>query len=172
MSAPAVAVPTADGLAASAARFACGLARDGLPTAVGAHARSTLLYNLVCAVTAGESRWTTPEVTDHLRTALFVARQFLPIEYEIDGGVGNDTITLATGLTAAMSVDLGDGKNTLALNAGGNTGTVSNISTLIGGPGANTITLGTAIANGSIDLGAGSDTLRAVTHVSDTGSTT
>ncbi len=54
MSAPAVAVPTADGLAASAARFACGLARDGLPTAVGAHARSTLLYNLVCAVTAGE----------------------------------------------------------------------------------------------------------------------
>ena len=31
---------------------------------------------LPCALIAGESRWTTPLVTDHLRTVLFVAQQF------------------------------------------------------------------------------------------------
>ncbi len=38
---------------------------------------------LPCALIPGESRWTTPLVTDHLRTVLFVAQQFLPIEYEL-----------------------------------------------------------------------------------------
>ena len=36
---------------------------------------------------------------------------------------------------------------------------MKNVGTLIGGTGADTITLGTAIANGSIDLGAGNDVL-------------
>ena len=58
-----------------------------------------------------------------------------------------------------MAVDLGAGANKLTLAAGGNTGTVSNVETLIGGAGADVITLATAIANGSIDLAAGSDTL-------------
>jgi RNA 3'-terminal phosphate cyclase (ATP) len=31
----------------------------------------------------GESRWTTPEVTEHLRTVLWVVEQFLPIEYQV-----------------------------------------------------------------------------------------
>ena len=75
------------------------------------------------------------------------------------GGTGNDTITLGSVLTAAMSVDLGAGSNKLTLTAGVNTGTVSNVSTLIGGAGNDAITLGTALAGGSIDLGAGSDRL-------------
>ena len=47
----------------------------------------------------------------------------------------------------------------LTLANGANTGTVKNIETLIGGTGADTITLGAAATNASIDLGAGSDTL-------------
>jgi 2-methylcitrate dehydratase PrpD len=42
------------GLAASAAGFAAGLARDGLPAEVLAHAKANVLYDLVCAMTAGE----------------------------------------------------------------------------------------------------------------------
>ena len=58
-----------------------------------------------------------------------------------------------------MSVDLGTGNNKLTLGNFANTGSVSNINTLIGGTGADTITLGTALASGSVDLGAGSDKL-------------
>ena len=58
-----------------------------------------------------------------------------------------------------MAVNLGAGSNKLTLAAGGNTATVSNTNTLIGGSGADAITLGAAVSNGSIDLGAGSDTL-------------
>jgi Ca2+-binding RTX toxin-like protein len=75
------------------------------------------------------------------------------------GGTGNDTITLGSVLTAAMSVDLGSGSNKLTLAAAVNTGTVSNVVTLIGGAGNDAITLGTAAADASIDLGAGSDKL-------------
>jgi RNA 3'-terminal phosphate cyclase (ATP) len=32
----------------------------------------------------GESRWTTPTVTDHLRTVLWVAEQFVPIRYSLE----------------------------------------------------------------------------------------
>ena len=39
---------------------------------------------LPCALVNGESRWTTPLVTEHLRTVLWVAQQFLPIEYAIE----------------------------------------------------------------------------------------
>jgi RNA 3'-terminal phosphate cyclase (ATP) len=40
---------------------------------------------------SGESQWTTPVVTEHLRTVLQVAQQFLPIQFwleEHDGGCG------------------------------------------------------------------------------------
>jgi RNA 3'-terminal phosphate cyclase (ATP) len=39
---------------------------------------------LPMALVPGESRWTTPRVTEHLRTVLCVAQQFLPIEYTLD----------------------------------------------------------------------------------------
>ena len=39
---------------------------------------------LPAALTQGESRWMTPVVTEHLRTVLWTAQQFLPIEYTID----------------------------------------------------------------------------------------
>ena len=58
-----------------------------------------------------------------------------------------------------MQIDLGGGANRLTLANTANTGTVKNAGTLIGGAGADTITLGTAAANASIDLGAGNDTL-------------
>lgn len=38
---------------------------------------------LPMALLPGESRWTTPEVTDHLRTVLWLAEQFVPIEYRV-----------------------------------------------------------------------------------------
>ena len=41
-------------LASSAARFACGVARDGAPADVLSCARANLLYDLVCAMTAVE----------------------------------------------------------------------------------------------------------------------
>jgi RNA 3'-terminal phosphate cyclase (ATP) len=39
---------------------------------------------LPLALAKGESRWTTPVVTDHLRTVLWVTRQFLPVEFELE----------------------------------------------------------------------------------------
>lgn len=39
---------------------------------------------LPMALLAGESRWTTPTVTEHLRTVLWLTQQFVPIEYRID----------------------------------------------------------------------------------------
>ena len=81
----------------------------------------------------------------------------------VTGGSGADTVTLGSALTAAMSVDLGGGSNKgsnkLTLANVANTGTLSNVQSLVGGTAADTVTLGTAIAAGSIDLGAGSDTL-------------
>ena len=77
------------------------------------------------------------------------------------GGTGADTITLTGALTNSMSVDLAGGSDKLTLAAaGGNTGTVKNVDTLIGGTGNDTITFGTAVINGSVDLGTGSDTLK------------
>ena len=58
-----------------------------------------------------------------------------------------------------MSVDLGGGSNKLTLANTGNAGTVSNVATLIGGTGVNSIVLGGSMVNGSVDLGAGNDTL-------------
>ncbi len=77
----------------------------------------------------------------------------------VTGGTGADTITLGTGFTTAMQIDLGTGVNKLTLAAGGNTGSVSNVNTLIGGSGADTVTYNTALIGGSVDLGTGSNTL-------------
>lgn len=38
---------------------------------------------LPAAFASGESVWTTPEVTDHLRSVLWLVEQFVPIKYEI-----------------------------------------------------------------------------------------
>ena len=77
----------------------------------------------------------------------------------IAGGTGADAITLGTGFTTAMQIDLGTGANKLTLAGVANTGSVSNVNTLIGGAGADAITLNTGVTGGSIDLGAGNDTL-------------
>ena len=50
---------------------------------------------LPLAFAAEESRWTTPVVTDHLRTVLSVAGQFLPIESDVvDHSDGTGTVML------------------------------------------------------------------------------
>ena len=50
---------------------------------------------LPCALIDGESRWTTPLVTDHLRTVLFVTQQFLPIKYALEENAdGTSLVTL------------------------------------------------------------------------------
>ena len=77
------------------------------------------------------------------------------------GGTGADSVTLTGALTTSMSVNLTGGADKLTLSAaGGNAGTVKNVETLIGGTGNDAITLGTAVINGSVDLGSGSDTLK------------
>jgi Ca2+-binding RTX toxin-like protein len=58
-----------------------------------------------------------------------------------------------------MSVDLGGGSNSLTLKNVANTGTIQNVTTLVGGTANDTITLGAAAVNVSIDLGTGSDVL-------------
>lgn len=39
---------------------------------------------LPMALAEGESRWTTPKITDHLRTVVFVVQQFLPVEVVLE----------------------------------------------------------------------------------------
>jgi RNA 3'-terminal phosphate cyclase (ATP) len=51
---------------------------------------------LPMALTPGESRWTTSQVTEHLRTVLWLTAQFLPIEFDLEehsDGSGVVTIT-------------------------------------------------------------------------------
>ena len=75
------------------------------------------------------------------------------------GGTGNNTITLSSPLTTAMTVDLGTGSNKLTLANGGNTGTISDVATIIGGTGPDVITLGGPANSASISLGVGTDSL-------------
>jgi RNA 3'-terminal phosphate cyclase len=50
---------------------------------------------LPMALAAGESRWSTATVTQHLRTVLWVTQQFLPIEASLDQQPdGSGTVTL------------------------------------------------------------------------------
>jgi len=53
---------------------------------------------LPAALVPATSRWTTSEVTDHLRTVLFVAQQFLPIEYHIEEGANGNAVVTVTGV--------------------------------------------------------------------------
>ena len=77
----------------------------------------------------------------------------------LSGGTGNDTVTLASALTTAMSVDLGAGSNRLTLANVTNVGAVGHVGTVIGGTGSDAITFCGSEVNGSVDLGGGSDTL-------------
>ncbi len=44
---------------------------------------------------AGQSRWTTPLVTEHLRTVVWVAQQFLPIKAQLEANEdGSGTVVL------------------------------------------------------------------------------
>src|SRR6185312_14045895 len=58
------------------------------------------------------------------------------------------------------SIDLGTGNDTLTMAAGGFSGTVSNVETLSGAAGADTVTLGSGVTTSTAtDLGGGSDKL-------------
>ena len=71
-------------------------------------------------------------------------------------GRSDDDRALATTLAVpAPSVDLGAGSDQLTLANGANTLTLANVETVVGGSGADTVTLSAVIANGSIDLGSG-----------------
>ena len=53
---------------------------------------------LPMALTAGESRWTTSQVTEHLRTVLWVVPQFLPVEAALlENPDGTGLVTLQAG---------------------------------------------------------------------------
>ena len=50
---------------------------------------------LPMALAAGESRWSTQAVTEHLRTVLWVAEQFLPLETSLEERAdGSGAVTL------------------------------------------------------------------------------
>jgi RNA 3'-terminal phosphate cyclase (ATP) len=40
------------------------------------------------AITPGEHRFTTSKITQHLLTNIWVIEQFLPVHFEVEGGVG------------------------------------------------------------------------------------
>ncbi len=54
---------------------------------------------LPCALMPGESRWTTPNVTEHLRTVLWLAQQFLPIEYTIEEQANGSGLVVLRGVS-------------------------------------------------------------------------
>lgn len=56
---------------------------------------------LPCALTAQTSRWTTPEITEHLRTVLWVAEQFLPISYTLEQRADGTGLVTLHGVAAA-----------------------------------------------------------------------
>ncbi len=80
------------------AEEACRAFREWWET--GAACEEHLADQLVLpmALTAGESRWTTARVTDHLRTVLWVVPQFLPGEASLaENSDGSGLITLQAG---------------------------------------------------------------------------
>lgn len=62
---------------------------------------------LPCALMSAESRWTTPEVTDHLRTVLWAIQQFLPIEYTIEENVAGTALVELRGVADYTNQDYG-----------------------------------------------------------------
>ncbi len=80
------------------AEEACRAFREWRET--GAACEEHLADQLVLpmALTAGESRWTTSRVTEHLRTVLWVVPQFLPIEASLaEHPDGTGLVTLRAG---------------------------------------------------------------------------
>lgn len=62
-------------------------------TATDEHLADQLV--LPCALMSGLHRWTTPQVTEHLRTVLFVVERFLPVKSELEerpDGTGQVTL--------------------------------------------------------------------------------
>lgn len=56
---------------------------------------------LPCSMIPGESCWTTPQITEHLRTALHITQQFLPIEYSLeDRSDGTGLVRLTGAITS------------------------------------------------------------------------
>jgi Ca2+-binding RTX toxin-like protein len=79
----------------------------------------------------------------------------------IVGGSNVDTITLGHALTTTgMSIDLGGGVDTLNLGNFTNSGSISNVESLLGNSGDDTITYATQATNVTIDLAGGSDTIK------------
>jgi RNA 3'-terminal phosphate cyclase (ATP) len=50
---------------------------------------------LPMAFATGESRWTTPAVTEHLRTVLWLVEQFLPIRWSVEEREGSALVALS-----------------------------------------------------------------------------
>src|SRR5207237_6965046 len=58
---------------------------------------------LPASLVPAESRWTTPRETEHIRTVLWTVKQFLPIEYELTPGPGENTTVSLTGASLIQS---------------------------------------------------------------------
>lgn len=57
---------------------------------------------LPMSLAKGESRWTTPVVTDHLRTVLWLVEQFLPIRWSIEERGGGVSLVKLAGAGAPL----------------------------------------------------------------------
>ncbi len=78
----------------------------------------------------------------------------------VTGGGASDVFSISSGATVTAALDGGAGTDTLVIsNSTSNTLTVSNLESISGGTGNDTITLGAAQTSGSINLGAGTDSL-------------
>ena len=76
-------------------RYAASRSGSSLAASVDEHLADQLV--LPCALAGSESRWTTPEITEHLRTVLFVTQQFLPITYKLsENADGSGLVTLSS----------------------------------------------------------------------------
>jgi len=68
------------------------LGRDGAAPCVDSHLADQLV--LPAALARGESVWTAPEATPHLRTALWVVERFLPVRSRVQESGGCVRVTL------------------------------------------------------------------------------
>jgi 2-methylcitrate dehydratase PrpD len=117
---PAVAASPASGLAASAASFARGLVRDGVPADVLARAKANLLCDLMCALGAGEraapawrlARGTTPATATllldgtrvHVEQAAFANAVLIHARAQDDTHYPSQTHPDAAVIPAALAV--------------------------------------------------------------------
>jgi Ca2+-binding RTX toxin-like protein len=85
--------------------------------------------------------------------------QSLDFLVTIPGVLDGDDIIRLTGIRNGSAINLGGGADALYLTDGANSLAVHNIETIIGGAGADKVTLATPAAGAVVDLGAGLDTL-------------